>query len=120
MVKIVIENLGKKVVVVNDLHYPYCAISIAILLIGCTLCGGKGRCTTCKMIVVTGMENLSSKSEPEQKYFREGALEGNERLSCQAFLQVMSLSGSPTNISFLICGTRNRSQILYRLWTIDG
>lgn len=47
-------------------------------------CGGKGRCTTCKCIVASGMENISPPSAPEQRYQAQGALKNDERLACQA------------------------------------
>ncbi|MBK6265936.1 (2Fe-2S)-binding protein [Marivirga sp. S37H4] len=47
-------------------------------------CGKKGRCTTCKMIVIEGQNNLSELTEPETKYREQGRLAENERLSCQA------------------------------------
>jgi 2Fe-2S ferredoxin len=47
-------------------------------------CGKKGRCTSCKMIVLEGQENLSELTEPEIKYREQGRLAENERLSCQA------------------------------------
>lgn len=46
-------------------------------------CGAKGRCTTCRMIVLEGMENLSPLSEPEIRYREAGRLKDNERLTCQ-------------------------------------
>ena len=47
-------------------------------------CGKKGRCTTCKMIVITGQENLSPETEQELVYRRQNRLKSNERLSCQS------------------------------------
>ncbi|WP_040480955.1 2Fe-2S iron-sulfur cluster-binding protein [Mariniradius saccharolyticus] len=47
-------------------------------------CGKKGRCITCKIIVLSGMENLSPLTEPEEIYRDLGKLKPNERLSCQA------------------------------------
>jgi 2Fe-2S ferredoxin len=46
-------------------------------------CGGKGRCTTCKMRVLAGAENLSARSAAELKYFAAGRLRKDERLACQ-------------------------------------
>jgi 2Fe-2S ferredoxin len=46
-------------------------------------CGGKGRCTTCKMIVVQGMKNLTPLTQDEVKYRNLGQLAENERLACQ-------------------------------------
>ena len=49
-------------------------------------CGKKGRCTTCKMIVVEGLEYLSAPTEKELYFMERGRLANNERLSCQATL----------------------------------
>lgn len=46
-------------------------------------CGGKGRCTSCRMVVLEGMENLSPVSAPELKYREAGRLKKTERLTCQ-------------------------------------
>lgn len=46
-------------------------------------CGGKGRCTTCKMLVLEGQEWLSPLSEVEQKFLQQGRLLPKERLTCQ-------------------------------------
>jgi 2Fe-2S ferredoxin len=47
-------------------------------------CGKKGRCTTCKMIVEEGMENLGKLTSAEGKFRGQKRLAENERLSCQA------------------------------------
>ena len=47
-------------------------------------CGGKGRCTTCRVVIVEGMSNLQPPTEAELKYRRQGLLKTNERLTCQA------------------------------------
>ncbi|WP_296703201.1 2Fe-2S iron-sulfur cluster-binding protein [Algoriphagus sp.] len=49
-------------------------------------CGKKGRCTTCKIILVQGEENLSPRTSAEEKFAKLGRLKSNERLSCQARL----------------------------------
>lgn len=49
-------------------------------------CGKKGRCTSCKMIVLEGMENLSEMNEREKLFLNQGRLQQNERLSCQSTL----------------------------------
>ncbi|MEN2284007.1 2Fe-2S iron-sulfur cluster-binding protein [Algoriphagus sp. SE2] len=49
-------------------------------------CGKKGRCTTCKIILVEGGENLSPHTPAEEKFANQGRLKPNERLSCQATL----------------------------------
>ncbi len=47
-------------------------------------CGGKGRCTTCKAIIIEGMENLTHLTEAERAHRENGLLHENERLICQA------------------------------------
>ena len=47
-------------------------------------CGGKGRCTTCRVQIVDGMENLNEPTEAEQRYLNAGRMRQSERLSCQA------------------------------------
>ena len=46
-------------------------------------CGAKGRCTTCRMQVVSGLQNLSPETAAELKYRQAGRLKANERLACQ-------------------------------------
>ena len=46
-------------------------------------CGGKGRCTTCKMIILEGYRHISELTEAEQKWRNIGGLKENERLTCQ-------------------------------------
>lgn len=48
-------------------------------------CGGKGRCTTCRMNVLSGMENISPLSAAEIKYRQMGRLKETERLTCQCY-----------------------------------
>ncbi len=86
MVKIVIENLGVKEVVTNDVSRSVLAILHSHFIDWMHTCGGKGRCTTCKMIVKKGGENLSGLTVAERKYQREGALIIGERLACQSKL----------------------------------
>jgi 2Fe-2S ferredoxin len=47
-------------------------------------CGGKGRCTTCKVMVLNGTENLADPTEAEERYREQGTLGTSERLTCQA------------------------------------
>lgn len=46
-------------------------------------CGAKGRCTTCKVNVIEGQEDIPEDSEAEIKFRKMGKLRENERLSCQ-------------------------------------
>ena len=49
-------------------------------------CGAKGRCTTCRLEVLTGAEHLTPRTEPELRYLAAGRLLPTERLACQVCL----------------------------------
>jgi 2Fe-2S ferredoxin len=49
-------------------------------------CGKKGRCTTCKIIISAGIENLTAPTEREKIFSTLGRLKSNERLTCQVQL----------------------------------
>lgn len=49
-------------------------------------CGGKGRCTTCRIIVLQGMAHFGPLTEAEMRYSSRGRLKDNERLACQCTL----------------------------------
>jgi 2Fe-2S ferredoxin len=83
MVKIVIENLEQKEIIVNDPNKPVLRIIQEAGIDWMTDCGGKGRCTTCRAIVIAGDENLTPNSPAELKYRSQGLLYPNERLMCQ-------------------------------------
>lgn len=86
MVKIVIENLGKKELLVNDLSQSVLRQAHNHFVDWMHACGGKGRCTTCKMIIVAGSENLMAITEAEMKYRHQHMLGDNERLACQTLI----------------------------------
>ncbi|WP_018476740.1 2Fe-2S iron-sulfur cluster-binding protein [Pontibacter roseus] len=50
-------------------------------------CGGKGRCTTCSIIVQGGLEHFGALTAPEERYRANGRLKSNERLTCQCTLE---------------------------------
>lgn len=83
MVKIVIENLAQKELVFTESPDSMLSLVQANYIDWMHACGGKGRCTTCKMIVTMGMENLSPPSPVEVRYRSQGHLAANERLACQ-------------------------------------
>ncbi|MDO7853709.1 2Fe-2S iron-sulfur cluster-binding protein [Hymenobacter convexus] len=49
-------------------------------------CGAKGRCTTCRLQVSSGLENLTPPTDAELRYRAAGRLLPHERLTCQARL----------------------------------
>lgn len=83
MVKIVIENLAQKELSPVDPSKSILNVLQSNFIDWMHACGGKGRCTTCKMIVVEGMDQLSPLTPAEVKYRSLGHLAENERLACQ-------------------------------------
>ena len=55
-------------------------------------CGKKGRCTTCKIRILAGQENLSPETEQELLFRSQQRLLEQERLACQARLLRGSLT----------------------------
>ena len=56
-------------------------------------CGAKGRCTTCRVQVRAGLENLSPPTDAELRYRAAGRLLPHERLTCQARLPAGEVTG---------------------------
>ena len=56
-------------------------------------CGAKGRCTTCRVAVLAGLENLSLPTDAERRYQAAGRLQADERLTCQARLPAGAVLG---------------------------
>jgi 2Fe-2S ferredoxin len=97
MVKIVIENLAQKEIILNDPGKPVLRLIQEAGIDWMTDCGGKGRCTTCRAIVLSGAENLTPNSPAELKYRNLGLLLRNERLMCQTRLrEALTLSEAGT------------------------
>jgi len=84
MARIMIENLFKKTIEANDHSKTLLKHFQDHHIDWMYACGGKGRCTTCKVIVKEGKKHFQSLTEAEKYYTREGALKHNERLACQA------------------------------------
>lgn len=83
MALIVIKNLAEKTLEVQDFSKTLLQHVQQNGIDWMHACGGKGRCTTCKVIIEEGQENLEPKTQPELKYEGLGLLAQNERLSCQ-------------------------------------
>ena len=56
-------------------------------------CGGKGRCTTCRVQITSGMDNLIPLTPAELRYQAAGRLRPDERLTCQARLLMGEVQG---------------------------
>lgn len=83
MPKIVIENLNKKEIFSENEQKSLLDIIHENYVDWMHACGGKGRCTTCKAILVKGGDNLSPTTPAENKYIASGKLNEYERLACQ-------------------------------------
>lgn len=90
MARIVIRNLGKSVEV-KDFSKTILHHVLAAHIDWMHACGGKGRCTTCKAIVLSGEQNLNSTTPAERHFQEQGLLNHHERLICQ-----VKLSGDVT------------------------
>ena len=56
-------------------------------------CGGRGRCTTCRVQVRAGGECLGPLTAAETRYRNAGRLRPDERLACQAQLPAGAVRG---------------------------
>ncbi|UXX80208.1 (2Fe-2S)-binding protein [Reichenbachiella carrageenanivorans] len=83
MPKIVIQNLHNKEIFIKNENKNLLDIIHENYIDWMHACGGKGRCTTCKVQVLEGMENFSEVSPAELKFRGMNRLQSNERLSCQ-------------------------------------
>ncbi|RAI84075.1 2Fe-2S iron-sulfur cluster-binding protein [Algoriphagus yeomjeoni] len=86
MPQIVIENLFN--LKINSVSVPRKVIEIIHEngIDWMHACGKKGRCTTCKIILKSGEENLSPPTKPELDFLQQGRLRAGERLACQTEL----------------------------------
>ncbi|HEY3429799.1 MAG TPA: 2Fe-2S iron-sulfur cluster-binding protein [Cyclobacteriaceae bacterium] len=83
MAVIVIKNLAEKTLEVQDFSKTLLQHVQQAGLDWMQACGGKGRCTTCRAIILEGFENLEPKTAAELRYEGLGLLAERERLSCQ-------------------------------------
>src|SRR5689334_652204 len=84
MALIVIKNLEEKTLEVQDFSKTLLQHLHGNGIDWMFTCGAKGRCTTCKAVVLEGTENLGAKTNVELRYEGQGLLRKNERLTCQA------------------------------------
>ena len=83
MPKITIKNLNNQEVDIYDSNKSVLTHCAEAYIDWMQACGGKGRCTTCAMIVHHGHETLNSLTAAEEKYRKLGRLNEGERLACQ-------------------------------------
>jgi len=87
MAKITIRNMDNREIISNDNSASILNIIQDAQIDWMHACGGKGRCTTCKMVIHAGIDSLAAPNEAEQKLIDLGRLADHERLSCQNLLQ---------------------------------
>ena len=92
MAKLIVQNLGSLTVNVSAPQTVLQAIQ-ATGLDWMHACGAKGRCTTCRIVVLQGMEHLGELSPAEQRYRNNQRLKDNERLTCQCMLHGGDITG---------------------------
>jgi 2Fe-2S ferredoxin len=83
MAQIIIQNLSEKIIKVTGQSHTLLKEAQLAGLDWMHACGAKGRCITCKFIILEGVENLTTPSENEKRYIAQGALNESERLACQ-------------------------------------
>ena len=84
MVKITISNLNNLIIEKNDNSKTVLSFIQEDYIDWMHACGAKGRCTTCKMIVLGGMEYLTEITPAEERFAKLNKLDmQNERLACQ-------------------------------------
>lgn len=83
MPKIVIRNLSNREVPFLPFHKSILHAIQDEYIDWMHTCGGKGRCTSCKMNIIEGMTFISQDSENEERFRRLNKLNENERLACQ-------------------------------------
>jgi ferredoxin, 2Fe-2S len=86
MPQIVIKNLGNKILKTDNFKKSLLNIIHENYIDWMHACGAKGRCTTCKAKVLSGIEHLSALTGFEIKLKNINRLKDDERLACQCYL----------------------------------
>lgn len=86
MPKILIRNLNNKTITANDESSSILDIIHSEGIDWMHACGTKGKCTTCKMVLHTGLDTFGPDSEAEERLRGLERLADNERLACQCQL----------------------------------
>lgn len=81
--KIIIQNLNNKEIFIHNKDKTLLDTIHDNGINWMHACGKKGRCTTCKVIILQGEQNITPISEIEQKYLSIKKMDIGERLSCQ-------------------------------------
>lgn len=92
MVRIRLQHLGNRVLVSENTDCKVIEIIHENGIDWMHACGKKGRCTTCKIRILEGQENLSPETDQELLFRSQQRLLDQERLGCQARLLQGSLT----------------------------
>jgi ferredoxin, 2Fe-2S len=85
MAKLIIRNLANRCILITMPDKSLLEHIQAEYIDWMHACGGKGRCTTCRVRVLEGMESISPFSAAEMKFKDQGRLKETERLTCQSY-----------------------------------
>jgi 2Fe-2S ferredoxin len=83
MPRIVIKNFFEKTLEIQDLEKTLLHHLHTNRIDWMHACGGKGRCTTCKVVILDGANHGNDLTLAEQRYRKQNALKSHERLACQ-------------------------------------
>ena len=86
MIQVTIHNLSGKTITCKSKTKKLLDVLQENYIDWMHACGAKGRCTTCKAIILKGMENIEAMTTHEQRYAANNRLASDERLACQAIL----------------------------------
>lgn len=92
MVRIRLQHLDNRVLVSENTDCKVIEIIHENGIDWMHACGKKGRCTTCKIRILEGQENLSPETDHELLFRSQQRLLDQERLGCQARLLQGSLT----------------------------
>ncbi|MGB3467036.1 MAG: 2Fe-2S iron-sulfur cluster-binding protein [Cyclobacteriaceae bacterium] len=87
MIQVTIDNLSGKTIYTNSKSKKLLDILQENYVDWMHACGGKGRCTTCTAVIISGSENLETLTDAERKYREKNKLPENARLSCQVLVK---------------------------------
>lgn len=79
-----IDYQNEQVVEENDPGLTLLAISHKHGIAHASACGGQAKCSTCRVLVLDGGENLTARTEAEGSLAVQKGLQDNIRLACQA------------------------------------
>lgn len=86
MVRIGIQNLGNRSIETETTERKVIELIHENGIDWMHACGKKGRCTTCKMHILAGQDNLSPETPQELQFRALKRLLPDERLACQTHL----------------------------------